>query len=208
MLSWSIRAAIESGVFSRVLVSTDSESIAEVARSFGADVPFLRNSAADDCASSSEATLVALAQAEEHWGDDYQIVGQLMANCPMRSSKDTKNAFKSFVESGAPAQISSFRFGWMNPWWAARLDEAKCPEWLFPEARSLRSQDLPHLYCPSGAIWLALKSELVKHQTFYVPRHIFYEMSWISALDIDDEADLKMAMTCMSIVESGGYSLS
>ena len=67
LLAWSVEAALQSGQFDRVLVSTDDPEIADIARSFGAAVPFLRDSAADDMTPSSEATLAALGQAEQHW---------------------------------------------------------------------------------------------------------------------------------------------
>ena len=201
MLAWTVKAALQSGAFARVLVSTDSEDIALIARSFGAEVPFLRETCADDHSSSSEATIVALKQAEEYWGEQYDIVCQLMANCPMRSGDDISSAFNFFLNSKAPAQVSCFKFGWMNPWWSFRLDEANRPSCLFPDAIKSRSQDLPILYCPSGAIWIAYKKTLEEHRSFYAPGHIFCELSWMAAMDIDDYDDLIMAEALMSIKE-------
>jgi CMP-N-acetylneuraminic acid synthetase len=199
MLAWSVGAALEADCFDRVLVSTDDVGIAEVAREAGADVPFLRDAAADDHATSSEATLVALRQAEAHWDERYDTIAQLMANCPLRNARDIRNAMTAFKSSAAPAQISAFRFGWMNPWWAARLQADGQPDWLFPEARSARSQDLPPLYCPSGALWLARRAALTAAGTFYAPGHVLFPISWMSAMDIDDEYDFRMAEACIEL---------
>jgi len=199
MLAWSIEAAVQSGQYDRIVVSTDDQQIAEIGRSFGAEVPFLREEAADDLTPSSEATLAALRQSEEYWGEQYDVVSQLMANCPLRDAEDITGAVQNFINKGAESQICCFRFGWMNPWWAARLDERGRPDYLFPEARVARSQDLPHLYCPSGAIWIANSSVLKSAKTFYIPGHIFHLLSWISAMDIDDAADLEMAQACFLI---------
>ncbi|WP_301102050.1 acylneuraminate cytidylyltransferase family protein [Propionivibrio sp.] len=196
MLAWSVEAALQSGQFDQVLVSTDDPEIADVARSYGAAVPFLRDSAADDITPSSEATLTALGQAEQHWGERFDVVSQLMANCPMRNAIDIQAAVRNFIEQGAESQISCFRFGWMNPWWAVRLDENGSPDYLFPEARVARSQDLPALYCPSGAIWIARAPTLKSARTYYVPGHIFHTLSWMSAMDIDDVEDFEMATAC------------
>lgn len=198
MLAWSVQAALESGCFERVLVSTDDEAIAAVGREAGAEVPFLRDAAADDQSPSSEATRVALQQAEGHWAERYDVVAQLMANCPLRTGQDIRDAMAAFGENGAPAQISAFRFGWMNPWWAAQLGDDGQPKWLFPEARSARSQDLPPLYCPSGALWLARRDDFMAGGSFYLPGHTLHPMSWVSAMDIDDEADLAMAEVCIA----------
>lgn len=196
MLAWTVEAALSSGQFDRVLVSTDDEEIAEVGRAFGAEVPFLRMQAQDDMATSSQATLVALSQAEAYWGTPFDVVTQLMPNCPLRDAEDIRQAIAFFLDNDAHAQISCFRFGWMNPWWAAKLDGKGTPEYLFPEARLSRSQDLPPLYCPSGAIWTARVSMLKTENTFYIPGHVLHPMNWLSAIDIDDAEDLAMAKAC------------
>jgi len=199
MLAWTIEAALQSGQYDRLLVSTDDPGTAEIARAFGAEAPFLRVSAADDLAPASEATLAALVQAERHWDEQYDAVSQLMANCPLRDAEDISASVRNYLDQDAEAQICSFRFGWMNPWWAAKLDAQGQPDYLFPEARTARSQDLPDLYCPSGAIWIARAPVLKAQKTFYVPGHIFHPLGWISAMDIDDAEDLEMAKACFLI---------
>lgn len=193
LIGWTIEAAKESHCYQRVLVSTDDPEIAEVGRAFGADVPFLRESAADDMTPSSGATLVALRQSEQHWGERYDYVSQLMANCPLRGAPEIEDAVMHALQSGAQSQISCFRYGWMNPWWAVRLDDQSHPDRLFPEALSMRSQDLPPLYCPTGAIWIAKTDSLKSNNTFYSDNCVFHPMSWMSAVDIDDAEDLEMA---------------
>lgn len=204
MLAWSVESALASGQYQRVLVSTDDEEIARVGRDFGAEVPFLRSSAADDVASSSQATLVALKQAEQYWGEEYDSVSQLMSNCPMRTSDDIHDAVNNFEERCAESQLSCFRFGWMNPWWAIKLDEDGNPIPLFQEALTARSQDLPPLYCPSGALWIARTKVLKECGTFYTPRQIVHPMHWMSAMDIDDAEDLEMAKACYLVKHEGG----
>lgn len=199
MLAWTVQAALDSGCFDRVLVSTDDPEIAEIGRQYGAEVPFLRQTAADDVTPSSEATLAALEQAEANWGESYSLVAQLMANCPIRNKDDVRDAIANFEAAPASAQISCFKFGWMNPWWAVKLDQAGKPEYLFEEARKTRSQDLPPLYCPTGAIWLAEPAALRASRTFYTPDCVFHPMSWLSALDIDDAEDLEMAKACFAL---------
>lgn len=200
MIAWTIAACLESDVFDRVLVSTDDQEIANIALQHGAEVPFMRESAYDDHASSSEATLFALAQAESYWGESYSIVAQLMANCPFRSSQDIKSALVQFNSSNAPSQISAFRFGWMNPWWAAQKDEAGIPKWLFPNLVNNRSQDLPTLFCPTGALWIAEADNLKQAGNFYMEKHTLFEISWKNAFDIDDQDDFEMAVAFASIM--------
>ena len=193
MIARTINAALESDCFNRVLVSTDDSDIAEASRAHGAEVPFLRLENADDHSPISEATLSALAQAEAHWGESYETVVQLMANCPLRGAEDIRQAVAAFDGRSARYQISSFKYGWMNPWWAAKLDGNGTPEHVFPEAMTKRSQDLDDLYCPTGAVWIAGAQALKQAGTFYGEGYVFENMPWTSAVDIDDYEDLEMA---------------
>lgn len=198
MIAWTIEAALRSGCFDRVVVSTDDAEIAEVARTHGAEVPFLRGRHADDIAPVSLATLEALSQTEEILGERYARVVQLMANCPLRNEADITAALENFSAQDSSSQISCFRFGWMNPWWAVTLDEANHPQMLFPDAYKTGSQNLPPLFCPSGAIWVANVAHLREHGSFHTPTKTFLPMAWQSAMDIDDYEDLEMAKVLMT----------
>jgi N-acylneuraminate cytidylyltransferase len=193
MIAWTIEAAQESGLFDTIVVSTDSEEIAEISKKYGAEVPFLRQEKNDDISPVSEATISSLKQLKQHLGLEYSNVIQLMANCPLRDADDIKKAFANFTARKLDFQLSSFKFGWMNPWWAVQVSEAGKPIPMFPEAQMTRSQDLPKLFCPTGAIWIAKTESLLKANSFYGPNYEFCDVGWISAVDIDDEEDLLMA---------------
>ena len=205
MIAWTVEAALRSNRFERVLVSTDDHEIADVAIEYGAEVPFLRAAATDDHAPVSAATLGALKQAENHWKKRFDLVVQLMPNCPLRNADNIDSALRSyfFYRPEINFQISCFQFGWMNPWWAAQLDSSGKPVRLFPEAIAKRSQDLPDLFCPTGAIWVASADALRDAQTFYGPGHRFEPMPWENGVDIDDEDDLKFAQALVYL-KSGG----
>ena len=85
----------------------------------------------------------------------------------------------------------------MNPWWSFELDQYGYPKYQFPKALKSRSQDLPSLYCPSGAIWITHSEYLKQYKTFYLDDHISYPLSWISSVDIDDNDDFQMAESCI-----------
>ncbi len=199
MIAWTINAALQSGLFDAVLVSTDDEEIASVARHFRAEVPFLRATHHEDTAPVSKATLAALDQMRAHTGHDFATVVQLMPNCPLRGAGEIRAAYDHFVANGAPMQISCFRLGWMNPWWALRLDESGHGTPLFPDARRRRSQELEPLYGLTGAIWIARTDALRAAQDFYGPGHIYYPLDWKAAVDIDDADDLDMARALFAL---------
>ncbi len=203
MIGWTIEAALESKVFDTVLVSTDNAEIAEIAREEGAEVPFLRDAYADDRSPVSEAIVAALGQAERHYRTSFTSVAQLMPNCPLRGAGEIRAAWAHFEGGVHRFQISAFEFDWMNPWWAARLNPGGQPDWLFPEARLARSQDLDRLYCPTGAIWIAEASALAEARSFYGPGHVLCPMPWQAAIDIDNWHDLHMAEALAQIAATG-----
>ena len=193
LISWTIKAALESKIFSRVVVSTEDEEIAEVSKNFGAEVPFLRDSNFDNYATASQATIRALYQAQSHYDEDYQVVTQLMPNCPLRDSKDIISAMEAFFLNGERPQISCAPFGWVNPWWASAIDDDGTPSPVFPEAREKRSQDLPELFFPTGAIWISKSEDLIQGGSFYTSNYRFQTISFTHAIDIDEMSDLELA---------------
>ena len=191
MIAWTIEAAKKSGLFDKIVVSTDSEEIAKVSRHYGAEVPFLRDTAADDHSPVSDATLRTVLQLEEQ-GDFYDDVVQLFAVCPLRNSEDIINSYQYFITKDVPFSLSCYKFVWMNPWWAVTMDDQNKPNWIFKD-KMKRSQDLPDLYSPTGAIWIGKVDKLKEEKTFYGEGHIFWEMDWKRAVDIDNYEDLKLA---------------
>lgn len=192
MIEWTIRAAIDSRLFDRVMVSTDDRAIAEVATAAGADIPFMREAFADDHSPVSLATLDAVERLQRD-GQAYDVVAQLMANCPLRNAGHLADAIAHFDAGTAAFQLSCFKYGWMNPWWAFKRKADGTADVLFPDAMTTRSQDLAPLYCPSGAIWIARSEALRAARTFYGTGAAFWPLPWQAALDIDDDDDLAMA---------------
>lgn len=192
-IAYSIDAAVQSGLFARVVVSTDSETIAEIALRYGADVPFLRAAEiADDQAPVSLATVDALERLDAA-GGTFSRVAQLMPNCPLRDAADVRASFQQFAETGARAQLSVARYGWQPPWWAMRRAEDFALVPLFAQAVSARSQDLPVVFCPTGAIWWARADVLRAARTFHVEGRTGWEIAPAHGIDIDTEEDWQLA---------------
>jgi CMP-N-acetylneuraminic acid synthetase len=199
MIAWTIEAALLSKVFDRVVVSTNCSKIAAISKEFGAEVPFLRNYDFDDVTPVSLATLNYALDLQVYWNEPIINITQLMANCPLRNSCDIQSFVNKFEEKKPNFMLSCFKFGWMNPWWAFKLEDNGDHNFLFPDAIKKRSQDLDELYCPTGSIWMAKLCELEKAQSFYGQGHIFNEVSWKSAVDIDDYEDLKFALELLEV---------
>ena len=202
-ISYTIAAAVDSDLFDRVVVSTDAEEIATVARSYGAEVPFLRRAAlADDHTHVSAVTADALGRIDPD--GRVTAVAQLLPNCPLRTADDVRSSYAQFAESRALSQLSVTRFGWQNPWWASRLAPDSTLEPLFPEAMTRRSQELAELYCPTGAVWWAGADVLRREGTFHVAGRTGWVMPWHRAVDIDTEDDWLMAEQLLQLSQMHG----
>jgi len=208
LLAYSIIAAREAGLFHRIVVSTDSTEIAEAAVRYGAEVPFLRDAQlADDVTPVSEVTLDVLRRIDP--GErNYTQVCQLMANCPLRTASDIVSSYEQFAGSGADAQLSVVRFGWQNPWWAMRRAEHFALEPLFKDALTQRSQDLPPLYCPTGAIWWVQADTLRRQRTYHIAGGTGWEIPWDRGVDIDTEDDWLVAEVLFRMNQASRASVS
>lgn len=193
IIAYTIEAAINSKKFDRVIVSTDSNEIAEISKQFGAEVPFLRTENADDNTTVSDAVLFALNQSENYYQEKYEYVAQLMANCPIRDENDTAKAYENFIENDYDSQLTCFKFGFMNPWWAFKLNNDFSATKLIEQDINIRSQDLEDLYCPTGAMWIAKSEKLREHKSFYTGSQKYFEIDWKSAVDIDNYEDVELA---------------
>jgi len=201
MIAHTIRAAVDAGCFDRVVVSTDDPELAAVAMDHGAEVPFMRDAAiADDHTPVSAAAVDAL-QRLAAVGESYGRVSLLLPNCPLRDADDVRASYDAFLAQPFAAQVSVCRYGWLNPWWAMRRGDDGAAAPLFPEALKQRSQDLPALFCPTGAVWWSRADALLEHGTFHQEPRSLFELSWEHAVDIDDEGDLRMAEAIFAMRE-------
>jgi N-acylneuraminate cytidylyltransferase len=116
-----------------------------------------------------------------------------MPNCPLRNGRDIIESYRQFDSTGSPSQISVVRYGWQNPWWAMERDEANVLHPLFPDRTTQRSQDMPVIFCPTGAVWWAKAEVLRTHRTYHVLARTGWEIPWQRGIDIDTEEDFAVA---------------
>ena len=192
LMAWTIEAAKKSGMFDKIIVSTDSEEYAEIGRNYGAEVPFLRDKYADNASSCALVAYYATKQAEEYFNESYDNITILQATCPLRDEHDIKKAVEFFNENNVKALITATTYN-MNPWWGATLDENKKPTFVLYSPEQCNSQSKPPMYCPNGAIAVVNKEYLEKTQSLYTDELRFSEMDWINSVDIDNYEDIDMA---------------
>lgn len=178
MISWSIAAAQASGVFDRVIVSTDDEDVAAIAKQHGAEVPFMRPA---NLADDHTPTVPVIAHAQqwvaEHWGAP-SAVCCIYATAPFVRAEDLREACE--LLSGSDADyvfpVTSFPFPIQR---GVRLTDDGRMEMFWPEHALTRSQDLEEAYHDAGQFyWGRPEAWLGGHMLFgagsiplIVPRH-------------------------------------
>jgi CMP-N,N'-diacetyllegionaminic acid synthase len=193
LIAWSIWAAKESQVVDRVIVSTDDPAIAEAARAAGGEVPFMRpEELARDDTPSEPVVLHALAELEE--GYDYVVL--LQPTSPFRRAEDIDNAVRLCQQMRAAACVA-VSLAKQSPWWTFTLDEESRLSRILPEIPGRRRQDMPKVYYPNGAVFVAEAARFRAQPTFYPEDIVGYPMPPERALDIDTKLDFLIAETML-----------
>ncbi len=201
LVAWTIRAALESGCCTDVLVSTDDETIAGVARQYGASVPWLRPAElASDTALSVEVALHALELYEETNGSVDGLL-LLQATSPFRSSDSICRAVALFAEEAARYSVVSMSPAGTHPAWCFRRTGDGIEPFLGWEKIGSRSQDLEPALVPNGAIYLISPIKLRQEKKFIFANTIPFVLSEKrESIDIDTETDWIEAVQKLTVV--------
>ena len=195
LLAWTIDAARASQSVARVVVSTDSQEIAAVARGCGAEAPFMRPAAlATDDAASIDVVLHAACWLEKSEGYRPDAIMELHATSPLRTATDIDEAAALCAHPPVDAVVSVTPVGSHHPCWMQYLDSSGCLRPFVAQGpMAQRRQDLPALYTLNGAIYVARRAWLLEHRTWFAPRTRGYVMPPERSVDIDSPWDLHIA---------------
>ena len=150
LIYYSINAAIESKMFSHVMVSTDSERYAEIARECGAEVPFLRSSQmSSDTAGSWDVVKEVLGGYTER----FDTVCLLQPTSPLRTAEDIINGYREFTEKGADAVTGVCEMD-HSPLWSMTLDDTLSLTEFRRGLADAPRQKLPTYYRINGALYI------------------------------------------------------
>ena len=188
LINYPIEACLESGLFEHILVSTDSEEIADVARSAGAEVPFLRpHELSGDFVPTAPVVEHAVRWAENAWGK-CSAYCQLYAN-PFVQVETLKQGFELMESKDADVVlgVTEFPYPILR---ALKLDKKGRVVYAFPEYEASRSQDLPIFYHDAAQFyWHTCKLRDYPHDQIAIPLILPRYM----VVDIDTEDDWYIA---------------
>ena len=184
IIAYSIEAALSSGLFTDVIVSTDDEEIAAVARQYGASVPFLRSAKnADDHATLADVVNEVLTQ----FPDQYQYACCLLSTAPLVTAQQLQSAYDTMISKGFKTVRPVVQFSYPIQR-ALQMNTDGTVDWFYPEYAKTRSQDLPAAYHDAGQFyWMHANEGLAPDNrgAIIIPD--------THAQDIDSEEDWKLA---------------
>ncbi len=186
LIQYTINAAEKSKLIDRIVVSTEDNEIRGIVRTFGVEVLQRPKTLAQDWSKTIDVILDAVKKVE------CDIVVCLQPTSPLRITEDVDNAIELFLKGRCESVISVFEAE-ENHTWLMKMKE----EYLVPifgnKYFSSRSQDLPKMFIPNGAIFIASKKILEKYKSFYTKKILPYVMPLSRSLDIDSENDFLKA---------------
>lgn len=200
IIAYSIEAALGSGCFDRVVVSTDDQEIADVAQNYGAEVPFIRTpELSDDFKGTNAVVADALRRLNVSDGEACCIY----ATAPFISPKVLTHGLNSLMTRGGEfaVTVTSFPFPIQR---ASKINNADMLELNEPEHRMTRSQDLPEMFHDAGQVyWGTAQAFLQDSPLFsgttipiFLPRHFVQ--------DIDTQEDWVRAEAMYQVLLSQG----
>lgn len=198
LMAYSIEAALHSGLFHTVHVSTDSRRYADIAMEYGAEVPFLRSETlASDTASTWDAMRYVLKEYKK-LGEEYDTLTVLQPTSPLRTVEDIMGAMRFFEEKYAN-MISSVCEMEHSPLWSNVLPENCSMENFEDEGiADMPRQALPVYYRENGAIYIVKTVHLFHASHLYKDQCYAYIMDRSHSVDIDTELDYRIAQVLLA----------
>ena len=188
IIAYSIEAALKSGLFDEVMVSTDDAEIAAIAKQYGANVPFMRSDeTANDHAIIAD-VLNDVLNCYDKLGKHFDNMCCILATAPLLRVEDLQNAYNKLTQSDfvTVIPIVQFSFPIMRSF---KMDEKGMIEFNWPEYYPVRSQDIPPAYHDAGMFYWHKIEEWrngVDYKSGYVLDDVYVQ-------DIDTETDWKLA---------------
>ncbi|GAM09653.1 pseudaminic acid cytidylyltransferase [Geobacter sp. OR-1] len=192
IIAHSIIAALESGLFSRVVVSTDDDEIAAVAKKFGAEIPFMRPPELADDHAVTDAVLIHALEWFRQRDELPDYFCCIYATAPFVSTENLRRGFDLLREQGAATAFSVTSFA-SSIYRALRISETGRIEPIWPENAEKRSQDLPDAYFDVGQFYWGNTSLYLSEGHLYSSNAVPVPIPRYLAQDIDTPEDWKTA---------------
>ena len=191
IIKYSIDAALKAGCFDEVMVSTDDEEIAEIARKFGAKVPFVRSQKNSDDYSTTADVIKEVILEYQKLGQDYEYLCCIYPTAPFVTSNLLSNSIKKLIETDADCVLPIVKYSYPIQRSLKIANGKAVMNW--PENYLKRSQDLEPIYHDSGQFYSMKSSSLLEQMVLFAKNTIPVIIPETEVQDIDNEEDWKIA---------------
>lgn len=199
IIYYSIKAAIDSNLFDRVIVSTDSDKITDIAVQSGAEAPFVRPSdISDDFTPLTDVVHHALTQLQSE-EKSYKYICCILATAPFVRIEDLKRGLDIIKEKNAASAftVTTYPFPVFR---ALKITEEERLEMLWPEHKLSRSNDLPEAYHDAGQFYWLDAGKFLKSREIYSTDAVPIIVPRFMVQDIDTEEDWDTAEKIYKII--------
>lgn len=194
LLAYSIQAAINANLYDTVMVSTDSNEYAKIAREYGAAVPFLRSKTSASDSSSSWDAVKEVINNYKKIGIVYDEITLLQPTSPLRTTNDIVLAYKLFNKKNADSLVSVCPVSHPIQWCFTLDNSFSMENFNKNPYKNCRRQELEQNYMENGAIYIIKTTKLLQNNfNFYDEKCFAYIMDQKNSIDIDEELDFKIA---------------
>lgn len=188
MIAWSIEAALASGCFDRVIVSTDDQEIAAIARQWGAEVPFMRPASLSDDFTGTIPVIAHAIDAMKREGHSIEFACCIYATAPFVRAQDIQRGLSDLQASDAAYSFSvtSYPFPIQR---AIRMTSAGRVEMFQPELFNTRSQDLEESFHDAGQFYWGRAESWAEEKIFFAPHSLPIHLPRARVQDVDTQED-------------------
>lgn len=191
IIAYSIEAALNAGCFDTVMVSTDSIEIAEIAKKYGADVPFLRSEAtSNDFATTADVLKEVLGRYAEQ-GEYFDLMACIYPTAPFVTGRKLEKAVDMLLESEADSLMPVVAFSF--PPQRGNVIRNGRLQYQYPEYSQKRSQDLEAVYHDCGQFYLCKVDAFIRWGMLVTDNTIPIIMPEEEVQDIDNMSDWAIA---------------
>lgn len=193
LIAYTIEQAQKSNLFEHIVISTDSDDIANISMEYGAEVFFKRSEVmASDTAGKLEVIRDAFMRSEEHYDKEFDYLIDLDATAPLRNVEDIVSSFQQFLENDNDNLITAMpsrRSPYFN---LIEVDnEGKVYLSKNLDINVLRRQDAPKSYDMNASIYIWKRDSILKKKSIFLEKTGLYVMPEERSIDIDTELDYK-----------------
>ncbi|WP_027327686.1 cytidylyltransferase domain-containing protein [Helicobacter pametensis] len=201
LMAWSIKAGLGSKYIDRVVVSTDSQEYADIAKSYGAEAPFLRPKELSlDTSTTFDSIKHTIDFYQNELNQIFDYIVLLEPTSPLRETEDIDNAIITLISNQkASSLVSVCKSESQNPAFLVRLtNHSQLIEgYINKSFTPIRRQDIEDFYFFDGTIYVSETNSLLQHQNFYHKNTMGYVVPKWKSLEVDDEDDFLMIEAMM-----------